>query len=125
MAVQPQMGRSWRCEPGLPHLAQGLGPSRRRGVTTLVAATGIAPFAVYHFHRMTHYGLIANLVAVPLVSLLIMPMAVLSLIAMPFGLEAWPLQAMGLGIELMVATGKWVASWPGAVATLPQISGLT
>jgi competence protein ComEC len=73
---------------------------------------------------MTHYGLIANLVAAPLVSLLIMPMAVLSLIAMPFGLEAWPLRAMGLGIELMVATGQWVASWPGAVSILPRISGL-
>jgi competence protein ComEC len=44
---------------------------------------------------MTHYGLIANLIAAPLVSLLIMPMAVLSLIAMPFGLEAWPLRVMG------------------------------
>jgi competence protein ComEC len=42
---------------------------------------------------MTHYGLIANLIAAPLVSLLIMPMAVLSLIAMPFGLEAWPLRS--------------------------------
>jgi len=94
------------------------------GVTTLVAGTAVAPFAVYHFHRMTHYGLVANLVAAPLVSLLIMPMAVVSLIAMPFGLEAWPLRAMGLGIELMVATGKWVASWPGAVSILPQISGL-
>ncbi|MGA7456402.1 MAG: ComEC/Rec2 family competence protein, partial [Methyloceanibacter sp.] len=39
--------------------------------TTLVAGTAIAPFAVYHFHRMTHYGLIANLLAAPLVSLLI------------------------------------------------------
>jgi competence protein ComEC len=93
-------------------------------VTTLVAGTAIAPFAVYHFHRMTHYGLVANLVAAPLVSLLIMPMALLSLIAMPFGLETLPLKAMGLGIELMVATGKEVASWPGAVSILPQISGL-
>ena len=62
--------------------------------TTLVAGTAIAPFAVYHFHRMTHYGLVANLIAAPLVGLLIMPMALLSLIAMPFGLEAWPLQAL-------------------------------
>jgi len=62
-------------------------------VTTLVAGTAITPFAIYHFHRMTHYGLIANLIAAPLVSLLIMPMAVLSLIAMPFGLEAWPLRS--------------------------------
>ncbi len=92
-------------------------------LTTLVAGTAIAPFAVYHFHRMTHYGLIANLIAAPLVSLLIMPMAVLSLIAMPFGLEAWPLQAMGFGIDLMVEAGRWVASWPGAVTILPRISG--
>ena len=42
---------------------------------------------------------------------------------MPFGLEAWPLQAMGFGIELMVATGKWVGSWPGAVSILPTIPG--
>ncbi len=88
-----------------------------------MASTAIAPFAVYHFHRMTHYGLVANLIAAPLVSLLIMPMSLLSLIAMPFGLEAWPLKAMGAGIELMVATGMWVALWPGAVSVLPQISG--
>jgi competence protein ComEC len=72
---------------------------------------------------MTHYGLFANLIAAPLVSLLVMPMALLSLIAMPFGLEALPLAAMGIGIDLMVATGKEVASWPGAVSILPQISG--
>ncbi|WP_141701691.1 ComEC/Rec2 family competence protein, partial [Methyloceanibacter marginalis] len=64
------------------------------GLTTLIAGTAVAPFAVYHFHRMTHFGLVANMIAAPLVSLLIMPMALLSLIAMPFGLEAWPLQAM-------------------------------
>jgi competence protein ComEC len=92
--------------------------------TTLVAGTAIAPFALYHFHRMTHYGLVANLLAAPLVSVLIMPMALLSLAAMPFGLEFWPLQVMGAGIDLMVATGEWVASWPGAVSILPQISGL-
>lgn len=91
------------------------------GLTTLVASTAIAPFAVYHFHRMTHYGLVANLIVAPLVSLLVMPMALISLIAMPFGLEAWPLKAMGAGIELMVATGIWVASWPGAVSAAADL----
>jgi competence protein ComEC len=93
------------------------------GLTTLAAGTAIAPFAVYHFHRMTHYGLVANLITGPIVSLLIMPMALLSLVAMPFGLEAWPLKLMGMGIDLMVAVGKWVASWLGAVSVVPQISG--
>lgn len=104
-------------------LRQGWGLVMGAAITTLIAGAAITPFAIYHFHRMTHYGLVANLIAAPLVSLLIMPMAVLSLIAMPFGLEFWPLQAMGLGIEMMVAAGEWVASWPGAVTILPRISG--
>jgi competence protein ComEC len=104
-------------------MRKGWGLVAGAALTTFVAGTAIAPFAVYHFHRMTHYGLIANLIAAPLVSLLIMPMAMLSLLAMPFGLESWPLRAMGLGIELMVGAGEWVASWPGAVTVLPRISG--
>jgi competence protein ComEC len=68
-------------------LRRGASLAGAAAATTLVASAAIAPFAVYHFHRMTHFGLIANLVAAPLVSLLIMPMALLSLLAMPFGLE--------------------------------------
>jgi len=75
-------------------------------VTTIVAGAAVAPFAVYHFHRMSHFGLVANMIAAPLVSLLIMPMALIALIAMPFGLEAWPLYAMGFGIELMVGAAR-------------------
>ena len=92
-------------------------------MTTLVATAAVAPFAVYHFHRLSHYGVVANLISLPLVGLLIMPFALLGLIAMPFGLEFWPLQIMGFGIDLLVATGKWVASLPGAVSVLPSISG--
>jgi competence protein ComEC len=82
-------------------------------LTTLVASAAIAPFALYRFHRMTHYGLIANLIAEPLVSFVIMPMALLSLIAMPFGLEAWPLKAMGYGIDLMVGVVAGGCLGPG------------
>ena len=92
-------------------------------LTTLVAGFAVAPFTLYHFHRVTHYGLLANLIATPLVTLLIMPMALLALLAMPFGLEAWPLQLLGVGIELMVQTGEWVANLPGAVTVLPAMSG--
>jgi competence protein ComEC len=69
-------------------------------LTTLVATVAVAPFAIYHFHRPSRYGVVANLLALPLVGLLIMPFALVSLLAMPFGLEFWPLQVMGLGINL-------------------------
>jgi competence protein ComEC len=94
-------------------------------VTTLVATAAVAPFAIYHFHRLSHYGVLANLLALPLVGLLIMPFALISLLVMPFGLEFWPLQVMGFGIGLLLATGKWVASWPGAVSILPSIPGIS
>jgi hypothetical protein len=51
-------------------------------------------------------------------------MAVLSLMAMPFGLETWPLKAMGFCIDLMVDAGIWVSSWPGAVSVFLTISGV-
>ena len=50
-------------------LQRGLGLFAGAALTTLVASIAIAPFALYHFHRMTHYGLIANLLGAPLVSL--------------------------------------------------------
>jgi len=51
-------------------------------------------------------------------------MAVFSLMAMPFGLETWPLKAMGFCIDLMVDAGIWVSSWPGAVSVFLTISGV-
>jgi competence protein ComEC len=46
--------------------------------------------AYYHFVRITHYGLIANFIAVPVTALWIMPMDVLGTILIPFDLEYWP-----------------------------------
>src|SRR5262245_17116174 len=44
-----------------------------------------------------------------------MPAMVVALIAMPFGLDEWPLKLMGYGIEAMMAIAKWLASSPCAL----------
>jgi competence protein ComEC len=72
---------------------------------------------LFHFGRAAHYGVLGNLITMPVTGLLIMPLAGLSVAAMPFGLEAWPLQGLGWSIALMLRAGRWVASLPGA-ATL-------
>ncbi|PCJ01215.1 MAG: hypothetical protein COB14_04000 [Alphaproteobacteria bacterium] len=69
-------------------------------MTTLIASFATAPFALYHFGQVSYLGSLANFVAVPLLAFLIMPFALLSLIAMPFGLDYWPLQIVGLGIVI-------------------------
>jgi competence protein ComEC len=50
-----------------------------------------------------------------------MPLAVLALLAMPFGLEGWPLQAMGWGCDLIIDIAHWVGDWPGAVVLIPAL----
>lgn len=90
-------------------------------LTSLIASLMTAPYAAYHFDRLTLYGIAANMLAVPLTGFWVMPLAVLALIAMPFGLEDWPLQAMGWGCDLIIDIAHWVGDWPGAVVLIPAL----
>ncbi|MBV8578478.1 MAG: ComEC family competence protein, partial [Acetobacteraceae bacterium] len=93
-------------------------------VTTLVLASLVAglattPYAAFHFHRLAPYGVLANLLAMPIVSVLVMPAGLLALAAMPFGFDGPLWRGMGQGIEWMDAIALWVASLPGAVGRIP------
>ena len=65
------------------------------------------------------YGIFANLAAIPLLAFIIMPAGVLSFFLMPFGLEYWPLQIMGWGVELILESADATAELPGAVLQTP------
>lgn len=73
--------------------------------TSLIAGTATAFFAAWHFHRIAPLGLIANLCAMPIVSILVMPLALVSVLLMPYGLEGLTLMPLGLAIEAVV----WVS----------------
>ncbi len=93
-------------------------------LSTVIAGLSVAPFAAYHFHKSQQYAVIANLIAIPICNILVMPAALATLAAMPFGLEAWPLKVMGLGIEAMVWCAYRVAALPGAVGRVPAMPTL-
>jgi competence protein ComEC len=82
--------------------------------TSLIAGAATAPFAAYHFHRVADYGVAANVLALPVVGLVVMPAGVAALAAMPLGLEYWPLRVMDWGLTIVGAIAVEVASWPGA-----------
>ena len=88
-------------------------------IASLVAGLATTPYAAYHFHRMAPYGVIANLLAMPIISALSMPAGLLALVAMPFGFDAPLWRLMGVGIDWMVAVAVWVANLPGAVGHVP------
>src|SRR6202008_538017 len=95
-------------------------------LASLLAGLATTPYAAYHFHRIAPYGVIANLLAMPIVSAWVMPMGILGILTMPLGLDAEFWRQMGYGIEWMNAVGLWVASLPGAFgrATLFGVGSL-
>lgn len=93
-------------------------------LTTIVASLATAPFSAFHFHRLTLQSLASNLVATPIVSFLIMPLAMLALVAEPFGYGAPFWQAMGWAVGLFMQVARSVATWPGSDLVMPQFSSV-
>jgi competence protein ComEC len=91
-------------------------------LTSLVAGLATAPFAAYHFSVGAPLGLLGNVLALPLVSLIIMPAGLMALFLTPFALEAPALMVMGFGIDLVMVIAKWVASLDGSRVAIAAIT---
>jgi hypothetical protein len=87
-------------------------------LASVVAGLATTPYAAHHFHRLAPYGVIANLLAMPVVSVVVMPMGILGLLAMPFGFDAVFWRLMGDGIDWMIGVSLWVSNLPGAVGRI-------
>jgi competence protein ComEC len=87
-------------------------------MASFFAGLATTPYAAFHFHRVTPYGVLANLAAMPVVSVLVMPAGLLGLLAMPFGLDGFFWWLMGIGIDWMIVVTKWVAALPGAIGRM-------
>jgi competence protein ComEC len=83
-------------------------------LTTVVASAATTPFSIYHFSRFSTYGIVANLIAVPLSAIWIMPLGMLGLLLIPFGLADICFVLMAQGIEIIIAVAAFVAELPGA-----------
>ena len=97
-ATQPPAWRAW---------AGGLLGDHLRA--QVIATLGLAPLSLVFFQQLSLVGFVANLVAIPLVTLLITPLALLGVV-LPglWWLAAGVVQA---GVQGLAA----LAAWPGAV----------
>lgn len=82
--------------------------------TSLAAGLATGIYAAFHFHRVAPFGLISNVLAMPVLSFVIMPAGLLSVLLTPFGYDALGWKVMGFGIELMLSVARWVSELPGA-----------
>ena len=88
-------------------------------LTGLIVEIALAPIALYHFHKEGMYGVVANIVAIPLTTFVIMPAEALALAAdtVGLGLPFWWVTARALDLLLWIA--HTAAKSPGSVAMLP------
>ncbi|MDI7864022.1 competence protein ComEC family protein [Rhizobiaceae bacterium n13] len=84
-------------------------------LTSLIGGLSTAMFSVEHFHHLTTYGLVANLAAMPIISLVVMPFALLAMLLMPLGLDWLALAVMGFGIDIVLNVAVVVSGWGGEV----------
>lgn len=90
--------------------------------SSLIASLATTPFAAYHFNRIALYGILSNLLAIPLTVFWIMPLGIASLMLMPFGWETIALIPMGWGIDILLLIANYTANLPFAQISVPTIS---
>jgi competence protein ComEC len=90
-------------------------------LTGFAVEIALAPIAVHHFHKAGLYGALANIVAIPLTTFIIMPLegAALAFDLVGAGAPFWWIAGKALSLLLWIA--HHVANLPGAVAALPVI----
>ena len=114
--------------PALPRM-RGSGAWRRRfashlaalALTSALAGTASAPFAAYHFGRIQIYFVVANMVAVPLTALWVMPAGLIALLLLPFGLDWLAFVPMGWGADAILYVARTTAAWPAATIDVPHM----
>jgi competence protein ComEC len=88
----------------------GLGRAVGRGLRTQAVATaGLAPLTLVFFQQLSLVGFVANLVAIPVITLGVVPLALLGTLYSPL----WTLAAAG--VQALDGVLRALAAWPGAV----------
>ena len=90
-------------------------------LTGLVVEVALMPIALYHFHKAGLYGALANIIAIPLTTFVIMPLEALALWLDGVGLGAPVWWLCGKALGSLIALAHFVSSRPGAVTMLPSM----
>lgn len=101
----------------------------RRGlmllITGLVIEIALMPIVLFHFHRAGVYGAFANVIAIPLVTFISMPLIAIALVLDLAGLGFPVWWMVGQSLDLLLAIAHWTAAQPGSVKLMPQMSWTT
>lgn len=88
-------------------------------LTSMIAGAATALFAAYHFQQVAPFGMFGNMIAIPLVSLVVLPAALIAVLLMPLGIEPVFLKTMGWGIEKIITVAEHISSFGAGLVSAP------
>lgn len=91
-------------------------------LTSFIGGLSTGLFAVVYFHSFPAMGLVANLLAMPVFTLLVIPAALLAAVLSPFGLDGLLWRAMGVGLDTILKIASTVQEI-GNVQITGQVAG--
>ncbi|WJW79884.1 ComEC/Rec2 family competence protein [Bartonella sp. TP] len=118
----PQIGSVWLA--GFMYIKNMWQALFAAATSSLVAGAASGIFAAYHFGNTAPFGVISNALIFPVITFIIMPFAVIAVLAMLFHLEAGPIFIMCKGIVLLKYIAFWVVSFSPHIQ-VKYISSLT
>lgn len=125
MVVGLQRDQAWMQQGGRPGLALRR-PLQTLVLTQLCMTVGLAPLTIQWFGQLPLAGALANLVAVPAFSLVLLPLTLLGTVVVVFapGAGGWLLNLAADGFDVWRQFVGWCAGLPGAVWYFPMPGGL-
>lgn len=88
-------------------------------LTGAVIDLALMPIGLFHFHRAGVYGALANVVAIPWSTFIVMPLLACALMLDIVGMGGPFWWLAGISVDMLVGLAHWFASRPGAVNLLP------
>tara|TARA_B110000503_G_C7169555_1_gene423650 strand:- start:5920 stop:7092 length:1173 start_codon:yes stop_codon:yes gene_type:complete len=90
--------------------------------SSFLASFVTAPFVIYHFYKFATYSVFMNLIAVPLMSFFMMPLALLFVIVAFLTSGEWILRILGWFIDIITYSAAFIVDLPGSVWVTGNIS---
>lgn len=118
-AMQPHLARWYQKDYGV--VARLIFYLIGISYSSILATAATTPFIVYTFHKFTLTAVLTNLIAIPLVSFVIMPLLVLFLLSTLFSLEGLVSVALGFSIDLMINLAASISTWSASLIQVPAM----
>jgi competence protein ComEC len=77
-------------------------------LSTIIAEIGVSPLSIFHFNTYNPYTILANAIAVPISTIITMPLIATSVFLFPFGLEKYSLIPTSWSIDFILKLSQWI-----------------